>query len=361
MLNILVPLSGGNTFEVSSENKYPKIFTDIDGKLLIERAAKPFLELNRECKITVALPQPEADKYQLPNVLGLLGDQVHTCSINGNTQGAVCSALLAIEELDHEAPLIITSFEQVLDIDLNEYIDTFISEGVDAGVLTFKAKHPKWSYVKTDSNHLVTQAAEKMPISNNAIAGFYYFKSVNLFLESAKAMIRKDVKTNNSFYIAPTLNEVILNEGKVRAIDINKACYFHVIDEHELNNYEQKVLNDRNQHKDKVLKSTQEYVAAFNTMNIDEVASFLTQTSVLADPSGRFVGKSVVYDYIKGIFDATTELSFVANNIYVTNDHESIIEFELTIDGTTLVGTDVIDWTPQLLIKELRAYLYEAK
>ncbi|EOV6246649.1 TPA: hypothetical protein I7291_09370 [Vibrio parahaemolyticus] len=361
MLNILVPLSGGNTFKVTSENNYPKILTAIDGKLLIERAVKPFLDLEMECKITVALPQPEADKYQLHNVLRLLGEQVSTCTINGNTQGSVCSALLATEELDLDSPLVITSFEQVLNIDLNKYIETFISSDVDAGVLTFEAVHPKWSYVKTDINNFVTQAAEKKPISNKAIAGFYYFKSVNLFIESAKSMIRKDVKTNNSFYISPTLNEVILNEGRVKAIDINKSCYFHVIDEHELNNYEQSVLDSSNQQKNRILKKTQEYISAFDSKDIDAVADFFERESVLIDPAGEFSGKQVIYDYVKGIFDVTQSMAFRARNIYVTSDSESVIEFELIIDGTKLVGTDVIEWSSTLLIQQMRAYLYEDK
>ncbi|EGQ8146788.1 nuclear transport factor 2 family protein [Vibrio parahaemolyticus] len=361
MLNILVPLSGSNTFKITPENKYPKILTDIDGKLLVERAAAPFLELKRECKITVALPQPESNKYQLQNVLRLLGERVHTCTINGNTQGAVCSALLATEKLDLDSPLVVTSFEQVLNVDLNGYIDAFIDEGVDAGVLTFEAMHPKWSYVKTDENNFVTQASEKMPISNKAIAGFYYFKSGRLFIESAKAMIRKDVKVNNSFYIAPTLNEVILKEGKVKAIAIDKSCYFHVTDEHELNNYEQKMLDEGCQKKKKLLSATQDYVAAFDSKNIDNVIELFSDDSMLVDPMGEFSGKKVIYSYVKGVFDSAKDINFYAKNIYVTDELKSVIEFELLIDDAKLVGVDVLEWTPKLLIRELRAYLYETK
>ncbi|WP_413282519.1 hypothetical protein [Vibrio sp. MA40-2] len=361
MINVLVPLSGGNTFKVSAENNYPKILTDVDGQLLIERAAKPFLSANQNYKITIALPQPEADKYQLPNVLRLLGNRVNSCSINGNTQGAICSALLAIEELDLDSPLIVTSFEQVFDIDINRHIETFIDESVDAGVLTFDSKHPKWSYVKTDENDFVTQAAEKMPISNRAIAGLYYFKSGRLFVESAKNMIRKDVKTNNSFYISPTLNEVILKEGKVKAIDIDKNCYFHVNNDHELSNYEQKVSDEISKKKEQVLNKTEGYAKAFDSMDIEEVITYFSKTSILSDPVGRFIGKSEIYEYVKGFFDVSKSLKFNVKSILVTNSLHSIIEFELYIDGASFVGTDVIEWNSEIQIQELRAYLYETK
>lgn len=161
-------------------------------------------------KITVAFPQEEAGKYQLGKVIPLLGPDIQTCTINGNTQGSACSALLAIESLELSCPLIISSFEQVFDLDLNSYIQQFITDGVDAGVLTFEAIHPKWSFVKVNEDGFVTQAAEKMPISKHAIAGLYFFKTAQLFIDAAQSMIRKDIKTNDIFFISPTLNEIIL-------------------------------------------------------------------------------------------------------------------------------------------------------
>lgn len=359
MINVLVPLSGASSFKVSSLNKFPRILNDINGKLLIERAAKPFLELKMENKITVALPQPEANKYQLNNVLHLLGKQIKTYGINGETQGSACSALLAIEELNLDEPLLITSFEQVLDFDINVHIQTFIDKEVDAGVFTFEAMHPKWSYVKVDSNNFVTQAAEKMPISNKAIAGLYYFKSARLFIESAKAMIRKDVKTNNRFYIAPTLNEVILNEGKVMAIDIDKSLYFHVSDEHELNNYEQKLIDQSSKLKSVIRYKTEEYVAAFNDKAIESVVNFFDEKFMLTDSAGECKGKLAAHDYIMGIFESTTTLDFVARRVYVSEDLHSFIEFDLVIDGVYFKGVDVIKWNSQLLMEEMKAFIYE--
>jgi len=359
MINILIPLSGKNTFETTSVNSFPRILNEIDGKLLIERSAKPFINLDLDKQITVALPQPESDKYKLNKVLSLLGSDIKNCAINGQTQGSVCSALLAMEELDLNSPLIISSFEQVIDFDITPNINMFIDEEVDAGVFTFEAMHPKWSYVKTDANGFVVQAAEKMPISNQAIAGLFYFKTAALFIESAKSMIRKDVKTNGSFFISPTLNEVILNEGKVKAIAIDKSKYFHVSDEHALESYEQKVLENNIKVKDIILQNTHDYAAAFDSKDIELVKSFFSEKFSLTDPAGTFLGKSVVTEYINGIFKAEPELSFLVKNIYVTDTYRSIIEFELYVGSKKLVGTDVIEWNQNYRMTKMNAYLYE--
>lgn len=219
--------------------------------------------------------------------------------------------------------------------------------------------HPKWSYVKTDAHGFVVQSAEKMPISNQAIAGLFYFKTAALFVESAKSMIRKDVKTNGSFFISPTLNEIILNEGKVKAIEIDKNTYCHVSDEHALETYEQKVLENNIKVKDIILQKTHDYAAAFNSKDIASVACFFSENFTLTDPAGTFLGKSIVANYINEIFTTNAELSFNVKSIYITSSNESIIEFELYIGEVKLVGTDVIKWNKNYQMIRMNAYLYE--
>jgi len=360
MLNILIPLAGKDTFKTSSNNSFPRILHDIDGKLLIERAAQPFIQLKCEKKIIVAAPKKEVAEYCLDKVLKLLDGSVSICDINSNTKGAACSALLALDSLYLDSPLIISNFEQVLDIDLSGYLNEFIECDADAGVLTFEAIHPKWSYVKVNHDGYVTEAAEKLPISRHAVAGLYYFKSARLFIESAKNMIRKDVTHNGLFYISHTLNELILNEGKVKAISIDKTNYVHIHDEHALGNYEEKIVNNRENVQKIIYTKTQEYIKAFNEKNIDKVAFFLSDDVVLIDPSARLEGKVNMVSYISDLFSSVNELSFIARRVIVS-DSESVIEFELVLDHIRLIGVDVISWNSDQLINTLDAYLYESE
>ncbi|MCG6305580.1 hypothetical protein K6U21_15580 [Vibrio vulnificus] len=356
-INILIPLAGKNTFQTNDKISFPRILNEINGKLLIEYAAKPFIDLEIEKTLTIAIPKKESDKYQLSKIVPLLGDGIKVCTINGNTKGAACSALLAIESLDLDSPLIISSFEQVLGFSIGKHINSFIEENVDAGVLTFEAIHPKWSFVKTDSNGYVVQAAEKMPISKRAIAGLYYFKTARLFIESAKSMIRKDIKTNDSFFISPTLNEIILKEGIVKSINIDKEKYFHINDDHSLDTFELFVTKDKL--KSKILDKTMGYVSSFNNRNISEVVSYFSEHFKLTDPSVRLNGRNEVQLYIDNIFNTFDDVRFVSNRISVTDDNISIIEFVLNLGSKEFLGVDVIKWDESLQMIEMNAFLYE--
>ena len=59
---------------------------------------------------------------------------------------------------------------------------------------TFKATHPKWSFAKIDEQGLVTEVAEKNPISNIATVGFYWWKQGSYFVKYAEQMIERNVR-----------------------------------------------------------------------------------------------------------------------------------------------------------------------
>jgi dTDP-glucose pyrophosphorylase len=91
----------------------------------------------------------------------------------------------------------------------------------DGIILTFDSTHPKWSYAKVEDN-VVVEVAEKKPISNHATVGFYGYKKGSSFVRSAYSMIKKDIRVNNEFYVAPTINELIQEGQKFIIQDVEE-------------------------------------------------------------------------------------------------------------------------------------------
>lgn len=357
-INILIPMAGKKVFDVPTEDSFPRYLKNIDGKLLIERAAEPFIALKRDKKIVVVAPKKQVEKYRLDNTLTLLDSSLELCLVNEDTQGAVCSALLAVEHLDLDQPLVISSFEQVLDFDIEPYLTMFIEKDVDAGVLTFEGIHPKWSYVRVDEDNFVLQAEEKTPISKNAVAGFYFFKTASHFVEAAKSIILNDVTHRGMFYTSHTLNELILNDGLVYSLPIDRTKYFHFHDEQSLESYEEQFLLSKADEYEVLSRLTREYISAFNSRCLGDVLKFFSDNFFLSDPNGQFVGKEAVASYLAMLFETASELAFIAQSVLV-DGQRSVIEFELRIDGKEYVGTDVITWDGNNQMSSMCAYLYE--
>ena len=147
-------------------------------------------------------------------MLNLISPNCKIVEVDGLTEGAACTALLAKEFINNEQPLFFANSDQFVEWDSNEFFYKMNESGADGGIVTFKATHPKWSFAKLDENGLVCEVAEKNPISDNATVGFYYWKKGSDFVTFAEEMIEKDIRTNNEFYVCPVFNQAI-EAGKV--------------------------------------------------------------------------------------------------------------------------------------------------
>ncbi|MAG59546.1 glycosyl transferase family 2, partial [Candidatus Woesebacteria bacterium] len=73
-----------------------------------------------------------------------------------------------------------------------------------------------WSYAKLDENGFVSEVAEKIPISNHATVGIYYWKQGADYVKYAEQMIQKNIRVNNEFYVCPVYNEAIQDGKKIK-------------------------------------------------------------------------------------------------------------------------------------------------
>ena len=101
----------------------------------------------------------------------------------------------------------------------------------DGLLLTFKSNSSNYSYAKVDKNGFVTQTAEKKAISSDACVGIYGFKKGSDFCKYARDMIKRDLRTNNEFYISPLYNLLIEDGKKIRTEDVDKMHVFGTPDE----------------------------------------------------------------------------------------------------------------------------------
>lgn len=238
MINILIPLGGKSSFFDNDSYPFPKPLIEINGLPMIELVLKNFINLKCDKKFIFVINKTDCNKYHLDNVLKLLTN--NACEIiilPGETKGAACSALMAIDYIDNQNPLIISNGDQVLDINFNDLLNSFENRNVDAGVICFESVHPKWSYVRLENDKII-ETAEKRPVSKNAIAGFYYFKQGNLFVKAAMQSIEKDASVEGLYYIAPIFNELVLENKNLEIIKIDANKYHSFYSPQKIKEYE---------------------------------------------------------------------------------------------------------------------------
>ena len=170
--------------------------------------------MNIEANFIYIVQKSHREKYNLDTLLNMITPNCKIIEVDGLTEGAACTVLLAKEYIDNDNQMILTNSDQFIEWDSTEFMYQMNEKGYDGGIICFEATHPKWSFAKTDENGIITEVAEKKPISNQATAGIYYWKHGSDFVKSAEQMIAKNIRVNNEFYVCPTYNEMI-QEGKV--------------------------------------------------------------------------------------------------------------------------------------------------
>ena len=211
-MKILIPMAGrGKRFEDAGYS-FPKPLIDVNGKPMIQIIVE---NLNFSAEHVFLCQKEHSEKYSLKELLELVSPNCKIIKVNGITEGAACTALLAKEFINNEEELIIANSDQWVDWNNQHFLSYLRKNEAIGGIVTFIATHPKWSFVKINEKNEVLEVAEKRPISNIATVGIYYFKKGKYFVESAEKMIEKNIRTNNEFYIAPVYNEMIQKGEKV--------------------------------------------------------------------------------------------------------------------------------------------------
>jgi HAD superfamily hydrolase (TIGR01509 family) len=218
-LNVLIPMAGaGSRFEQAGYT-FPKPLIDVRNKPMIQVVVE---NLNIKANYVYIVQKKHREKYNLDTLLNLITPGCKIVEVDGLTEGAACTALLAKEYINNDAPLFFANSDQFAEWDSNEFMYKMNETNTDGGIVTFEATHPKWSFAKVNELGLVTEVAEKNPISNIATVGYYYWKHGSDFVKYAEQMINKNIRVNNEFYVCPVFNEAIQDNKQIRTFNIDK-------------------------------------------------------------------------------------------------------------------------------------------
>jgi dTDP-glucose pyrophosphorylase len=238
MINIIIPLALKKLADENSLSQYPLPLLDIKGKPLIEYVLDNLNKIKEDKKFIFIVNDDDCQKYHIDNMLKLLVTNSSIIKVKGSTKGAICSILMAIDHIDKDENLVIVNSDQVIDCDYNKVLNEFRSDHIDGGVITFQSVHPRSSFVKIVEG-LVIQTAEKNPISNHAIAGFYYFKKGIDFINGAFNIIKFDDNYNGNYFTSAVYNQLILAGKKIKIYQIQNEEYHSFYSTQKLKEFEE--------------------------------------------------------------------------------------------------------------------------
>jgi dTDP-glucose pyrophosphorylase len=223
-INVVIPMAGlGSRFSKAGYLK-PKPFIDVNGIPMIEHVINNLNVINAQY-ILIGRKEHLIEEAELVNYLIKKYD-VKIIQIDKTTEGSACTVLFSINSINNSSPLLIANSDQLVDIDINIFINDCINRKLDGSILCFKdvEKNVKWSFARIDKNDLVDLVKEKEAISDYATVGVYFFSKGSSFVQAALEMIINQDRVNGEYYTCPVYNYLI-NSGKkigIFNIEVNK-------------------------------------------------------------------------------------------------------------------------------------------
>jgi len=216
-VTILIPMAGAGSRFSQAGYTFPKPLIEVRNKPMIQLVVE---NLNIDCKFVYIVQESHYEKYNLKFLLNLITPNCEIITIDGVTEGAACTTLLAKDYINNDNHLIIANSDQFIEWKSENFYYS-ITENVDGNILTFESTHPKWSFVSEEGG-FIKEVAEKKPISNVATVGIYHWRRGSDYVKYAERMISKDDRVNGEFYVAPVYNQAISDGLKIKKHNIER-------------------------------------------------------------------------------------------------------------------------------------------
>jgi NDP-sugar pyrophosphorylase family protein len=231
-MQLIIPISNSSKFFPEEEFYFPKPLVEVLGmpmiQLVIDRVKSQFEDL----KFYFVLGNELEKDFSISSILKMICiNHPHEISYKQNeTRGALASCLLTIDNINMNDELIVLNSDQLLEHEFSDYVEDFKKFKCDAGLLSFKSVHPRWSYIKKkEKTNEVIQVFEKKVVSDDALLGFSYYKQAKVFFQASIESIKQNDNTNGEFFISGALNQILLDGGKILVTSVKydqNPCFY---------------------------------------------------------------------------------------------------------------------------------------
>jgi len=357
MLNIILPI-----FDDASEvnhNNYgdlPLILQTVSDRPIIAWALSHIDPLPTEKRYYVISTEQYIDKHHIDKLLPLYTDnEITFVRLKQNTQGMPCSILMAMDLINENEPVLVSSVDQYININLHKHLEYFRANNSDAGCIGFQSVHPKWSYAELSDNNLVERVAEKIPISKNALTSTYYFSSARKMNEAIMLNILRGKKFEEKYYLSACLNELIIKGKKVLYSKMEASDYINFYSKEKVIEFAKYLEEQSN----RIKHLTYRYSELFNAKDIQSLKQlFLPEVTLEDSFTPKISGFKPVVNFYASLFKSVKILSFEPYKIAIVDQDSSMIRFKLQLDEEYYEGVDILRFRSMKLFS-ISAYLHK--
>lgn len=239
-MQLVIPMAGLGQRFADAGYKLPKPLIPVGGEAMVVRVVKNLPPASR----TVFICHPEhVARYPLKAELERQVPGAVIVVTPGLTAGQACSTRLASDSLDPTQPVLVAACDSTQVYDAAAW-DTLVGDPTtDAVVWTFRhdprvlIRPEAWGWVRTDGD-TVREVSVKKPLSaspmrDRTVTGTFWFRTAALMAQGIDALVEKNERVNNEFYLDSVPNVLSCAGRGVRAFDVAKYIGWGTPDDYE--------------------------------------------------------------------------------------------------------------------------------
>src|SRR5215831_2300223 len=137
MVHIVVPMAGRGSRFANAGYTTPKPLIPVGGRPMIQWVIENIRPRRPHHFVFLCLAEHLRDFPNVPEELKRICPGCDIIPVLDVTEGAACTVLLARKFFESDGPLMIANSDQIVDLDINEYLAAGDAPGVDGLIMTF--------------------------------------------------------------------------------------------------------------------------------------------------------------------------------------------------------------------------------
>ena len=111
-MNVLIPMAGAGSRFANAGYTFPKPLIEVNGKPMIQVVVE---NLNIDAHYIFLVQKEHYEKYNLKQLLNLISPECDIIQVDGLTEGAACTILLARDLINNDEPLLMANSDQFVE------------------------------------------------------------------------------------------------------------------------------------------------------------------------------------------------------------------------------------------------------
>lgn len=205
-MKLIMPMAGEGSRFLKAGYSEPKPFIDVHGQPMFQHVID---NIGLQFDEMIFIVQ---QKHNIKDrILAIYPDAV-VIQVNGTTEGAACTILLAQEYYNDGSSIFIANCDQ--HVKWKPDVQQMLNGDGSIALFHCPERDNKWSYANVNDG-VVSEVVEKKAISDWATVGFYSWSDGREFIRAANEMIKANDRVNGEFYLAPVFNYSIATNKKI--------------------------------------------------------------------------------------------------------------------------------------------------